>query len=201
MAIPLIPSAGVCTVADGRCPMEQQRFVMPRWSPDESSGNIMQVALRTTIGTLNGIARSTYCQRNRRAFFDSMADLFGSPKRWVPAEHIQTVLDVVCEAEHHFSLAHQKRAAPHTNTAFPQTYTSVYQARLIRCLDTPLHGAQQENVGIANLENAVALLAQPCDMDERNHFVDCCQYCKAEYPNALRWAKLVQRIQWPRLSA
>lgn len=42
-----------------------------------------------------------------RIFLDSMADLFG---RTVPAEHIQAVLDVVCEAEQHTFLSLTKNA-------------------------------------------------------------------------------------------
>lgn len=42
-----------------------------------------------------------------RIFLDSMADLFG---RTVPAEHLQAVLDVVCEAEQHTFLALTKNA-------------------------------------------------------------------------------------------
>lgn len=42
-----------------------------------------------------------------RIFLDSMADLFG---RTVPAEHIQAVLDTVCEAEQHTFLSLTKNA-------------------------------------------------------------------------------------------
>jgi protein gp37 len=42
-----------------------------------------------------------------RIFLDSMADLFG---RWVPAEQIQQVIDVVCEAEQHTFQALTKNA-------------------------------------------------------------------------------------------
>lgn len=42
-----------------------------------------------------------------RIFPDSMADLFG---RWVPADHLQQVLDVMCEAEHHTFISLTKNA-------------------------------------------------------------------------------------------
>lgn len=42
-----------------------------------------------------------------RIFPDSMADLFG---RWVPAEQLQQVLDVMCEAEQHTFIALTKNA-------------------------------------------------------------------------------------------
>jgi protein gp37 len=42
-----------------------------------------------------------------RIFPDSMADLFG---RWVPAEHLQLVIDAMCEAEQHTFISLTKNA-------------------------------------------------------------------------------------------
>lgn len=131
-----------------------------------------------------------------RIFLDSMADLFG---RWVPAEHIQAVLDVVCEAEHHIFLSLTKNAPRLIQiAAFPANLHIGVSSPPDQMLGHTLTRAQQEKMLRRNLEtlshfshNRVTWMSfEPLSWDVAN--------IVAEYPNALRWAVIGAASNGPR---
>lgn len=135
-------------------------------------------------------------KESARIFLDSMADLFG---RWVPAEHIQAVLDVVCEAEQHTFLSLTKNAPRLVQVAdFPTNLHIGVSSPPDQMLGHELSRAQQEKMLRRSLEtlsrfshNRVTWMSfEPLSWDVAS--------IVAEYPTALRWAVIGAASNGPR---
>jgi protein gp37 len=120
-----------------------------------------------------------------RIFPDSMADLFG---RWVPAEQLQQVLDVMCEAEQHTFIALTKNAPRLLAVKdFPQNIWLGVSSPPDQMLGHHLSMTQQEKM----LRRSLDTLSQFPDRTTWMSFEPLSWDVSAivnDYPAALDWA-------------
>lgn len=134
-------------------------------------------------------------KESARIFLDSMADLFG---RWVPAEQIQAVLDVVCQAEQHTFLSLTKNAPRLLAVRdFPPNLHIGISSPPDQMFGEHLKVSQQQKM----LRRSLSILAQlpgrvrwmsfePLSWDVSSIVV--------EYPDALDWAVIGAASNGPR---
>lgn len=120
-----------------------------------------------------------------RIFIDSMADLFG---RWVPAEHIQAVMDMCCQFEQHTFISLTKNAPRLLGARdFPANLWLGVSSPPDQMFGQALSGASQRKMLrrsldiLARFPNRVTWMSfEPLSWDVSD--------IVAEFPDALDWA-------------